>query len=65
MRDFLIKLLGGYKYVLVEISSSRTGVYTRSHIITFYPMTTIIWKMKRGYVKVTPSGVVTVESEGE
>lgn len=50
MRDFLIKLLGGYKAVIVVVEKSPLGTKTVSNIATFHPFVQMIFRTKLGTV---------------
>lgn len=50
MRDFLIKLLGGYKAVIVVIDRRRFGTKSYSTIANFYPFVNMIYKTRSGIV---------------
>lgn len=50
MRDFFIKLLGGYKAVIVVVEKSSFGTKSVSRIATFYPFVQMIFKTNMGIV---------------
>lgn len=50
MKDFLIKLLGGYKAVVVIVEKNNRGSKIVSHITNFYPFVQMIFKTKLGIV---------------
>lgn len=54
MKDFLIKLLGGYKAVVVIIQKDHKGNVTAvSKMVNFYPFVQMILKTKIGIVSFT------------
>lgn len=50
MRDFLIKLLGGYKAVVVIVEKHPHGVKMVSNIVNFYPFVQMIYKTRLGII---------------
>lgn len=50
MKDFLIKLLGGYKAVIVVVEKTPRGTSSQSHIVNFYPFVQMIYATKMGTV---------------
>ncbi len=50
MRDFLIKLLGGYKAVIVIAKKGYRGTEIVSSMTNFYPFVQMIYKTKLGIV---------------
>lgn len=50
MKDFLIKLLGGYKAVIVIVEKNMRKTRSVSHIVNFYPFVRMIYKTKLGTI---------------
>lgn len=50
MKDFLIKLLGGYRAIIVIIEKGDLGTRSVSHTVEFYPFVQMIYKTKLGTV---------------
>lgn len=59
MKDFLIKLLGGYKAVIVIIEKSPKKTISISKIVTFYPFVKMIVSTKFGTVSFNKDMSVT------
>ena len=59
MRDFLIKLLGGYRAVIVVIKRKGGYAAAESTIITFYPFYQNILKTRLGIVSIDKNNRVT------
>lgn len=60
MRDFLIKLLGGYKLVIVQFEGKQSPLFSK--VVTVKPTAdrTII-KLKHAYLIMKRDGSVSVE----
>lgn len=50
MKDFLIKLLGGYKAVIVIVEKTPFGTKSVSRMANFYPFVQMIFATKLGTV---------------
>jgi len=65
MRDFLIKLLGGYRFVVVFHEHSINGGKTTSRVSTVYPLVKTIFQFKRWggatYFQLNTDGSVRVD----
>ena len=62
MRDLLIKLLGGYKFLVIEVDHFGFKTKTEAHVGSMYPWTTILWRLRGGrIVQVSKNGTVEVK----
>jgi len=59
MKDFLIKLLGGYKAVIVVIDNRSSRTMIVKNIVTFYPFCQMILKTRLGIVSFDKNNKVT------
>ena len=59
MKDFLIKLLGGYKAVIVVIERTDRHTTAYSRMTTFYPFCQRIFITKSGIVSIDRNNKVT------
>lgn len=50
MKDLLIKLLGGYKAVMVIVEKEGVSIKSTSSIVNFYPFVRMIYKTKLGTI---------------
>jgi len=59
MKDFLIKLLGGYRVVIVVIERTDRHITAESKMTTFYPFCQRIFKTRSGIVSIDRNNRVT------
>jgi len=59
MKDFLIKLLGGYRAVIVVIDRRAGRTIIINEAVTFYPFCQRIFKTKSGIVSIDRNNRVT------
>jgi len=59
MKDFLIKLLGGYRAVIVVIDRRASRTIIINEAVTFYPFCQRIFKTRSGIVSFDKNNKVT------
>jgi hypothetical protein len=66
VRDFLIKLLGGYRAIVVEVFEDNNGsMITISKALRFYPFVKMIIRTRRGIISFNKNNSVEYKPSKE